>query len=147
MSYGLTAWTTSTEITAARMQGCPDSIAWHQERMSYLFDLGGAMIAETDGVGKIEGYLAVNPYNYEGYAGAGAFFGQFRVAFPAGVFSELLFCRCQAASAGNGAMSASISQEGPGGVTVFVYDSGSSPIGGFALWVTAIGVLKEGLLA
>ena len=146
MSYGLTTWAEATEITSARMQGYPDSIDWRHDRISYPFDLSGDMIEHSSGIAKIEGYLEVNPYTYPGYAGAGASFGQFRVNLPAGLFEELLYFRAQPATADNGAMSASISGEGPGGVTVFVWDSGGSAIGGFALWVKAIGKLKAGVL-
>jgi hypothetical protein len=146
MSYELITWTEATEITSTRMQKYPTSIDWRHKRISYPFDLSGDMIEYSGGVATIEGYLPVNPYTYPGYAGAGAHFGQFRVNLPEGLFEELLYFRAQPATADNGAMSASISGEGPGGVTVFVWDSGGRPITGFALWILAIGRLKAGVL-
>ena len=146
MSYGLTTWVETTEMTSARLQQFTDSIDWHRERISHPFDLDGSPIDSSAGIGKIEGYLFIDPGSYPGYAGAGLHFGQFRVNFPAGIFSELLFCRCQPASADNAAMSASISGEGAGGVTAFVWDSGGTAFSAFAVWVTAIGKLQPGVL-
>ena len=146
MAYGLPSWTQATEITSARLQQITDSIEWHHERISYPFGLDGDMIEHPDGVGKVEGYLFVDPYSYPGYAGAGSHCGEFRVNLPAGLFQELLFIQVQPATGTNGMMVRTVKAEGSGGATVFVYDVGGSPLWGFALWITSIGKLKSGVL-
>ncbi|MDY6796949.1 MAG: hypothetical protein SWK76_16955 [Actinomycetota bacterium] len=146
MGYGLPAWNESTEITSARLQQITDSIEWHHKRISYPFDLDGNMIEHCDGIGKVEGYLFVDPYSYPGYAGAGGGCGEFRLNLPAGLFEELLFARVQPASGSNGALARTIKAEGAGGVNVFVYDTGGAVISGFAVWITAVGKLKSGVL-
>jgi hypothetical protein len=146
MAYGMTAWTTATEITSTRMQEYTNSISWRHERLSYPFDLSGGLIEHSGGVGKVEGYLFVSPGTYPGYAGYGAPFGMLRLSFPPGLFEELLFVKCTIGTGSNYASSVTVLEEGPGGVNCFVWDQGGTPIAGFALWVTAIGKLKAGVL-
>ncbi len=144
--YGLTTWAGSTGLTAANFQAYPDSIAWRHQRIPYPFRLDGSRIEYSGGIGRIVGYLPVNPNKYPGYSGKGAHFGQFRLNFPDGLFEELLFCRIQIATTVTRIITATIKDESAGGVTVFVWDSGGTPISGFSLWVRAIGTLKEGVL-
>jgi len=147
MAYGLPpAWTTDKELESSEFQKWTDSIEWHHEALPHVFDMSGNLVSPTAGLVMLKGYIFVSPDVYSDYAGAGAPFGQFYIPFPGGLLSELLFVRCQPATdpSSNGPMVASVSGESVGGVRIFVYDAGGSTIGGFAIWLTAIGKLTPG---
>lgn len=151
MSYGLpAAITSSTELESAEFQKWTDSLNWHLTAIPFVFDDSGNAVESTYGLGLLDTYVyPIDPSAYKDYAGAGSHFGSFYIAFPAGLFSELLFVKCMPATSpsSNGMMVATVSGESPGGVRVFVYDTGGSAIiYPFAVWVIAIGILRSGKL-
>ncbi len=145
-SFGLINWTATTEITSAGLQKYTDSLYWRIRRLPFLIDLDGTVRYSRSGYGLVEGYLPVNPFSYQGYAGAGAYFGHFRLMLPEGILENLDFIRVQPASGTNRMLVSTVSAETPGGVSVFVYDCGETSLSAFAVWVTAIGELKAGVL-
>lgn len=137
----------STELTAELLNSYSDCCHYRLRRTACLFNLDGEMLSDGAGYGVLEGYVYVDPYSYiHGYAAAGARYGIYPIIFPEGVFEEVFYIGLQPASSSNTWMSASISDEKPGGCTVFVWDVGGTPIVGHAQWLTVVGRLKEGML-
>jgi len=144
--FSLTEATSSTPLSSTLLQSYSDACHYRLRRTACLFDLDGDSLNAGGGFGLLEGYVYVDPYTYPGYVGAGARYGGYSVFFPEGLFEQLLYIRVQPASSTNTWMTASVSNEREGSVTVFVWDVGGTPIQGHALWLEAIGRLKAGVL-
>lgn len=131
-------------LSAYYLKRYDQSISYLHRTIPYLFDLSGNLRTADYGWGAFSGYVLVDPAAWPGYNGAGANYGIYTLPFPAGL-SDLTGLIVQPASGANGAIQASVSDESTGGCTVFVYDSGGTPIQVHALWVTVIGPLTSGV--
>jgi hypothetical protein len=122
------------------------SVHYLLRRQGVVIDLQGNLIRWGGGIGLLQGYVFVEPTRYPGYGGHGGRWGNYRLLFPEGLFEQLLYVRVQVAATTNSWATASVSNEKPDGVDVFVWDIGGTPLQGHALWVEVIGLLKAGAL-
>lgn len=144
MSYGLPSFSAKTPLAAILLNKITESIDWQHDRTPYPFDLSGDQISGTYGLGEVVGKLQVDPASYPDYAGYPGPWGEFTVALPSGLFTELLDLDVQVASGGNGAMTATVKNESTSGFTVHVNDPGGTTITPFALWICVQGKLASG---
>jgi len=144
MGYGLPSFSSKTPLAAILLNMLTESIDWQHDRTPYPFDLDGDQISGTYGLGEVMGKLQVDPASYSGYDGYPGPWGEFPVALPSGLFTDLLDLDVQVASGGNGAMTATVKDESISGFTVFVNDPGGTDITPFALWICVLGKLSSG---
>jgi len=145
MAYGPPSWSSKAPITAVKLQNITDSIDWQHDRIPYSFAIAdGTLISDANGIGECVGKIDVDPATYPDYSGHPGPCGYFTLRLPAGLFASLLTVEVQAASGGNGAMTAVVNNETVDSISVFVNDSGGTTITPFAIWVYVKGVLKAG---